>query len=190
MSRNVLLQPSTNLTEPDITVKSDADASPHNIHQQAAQTLFTTVLYSTIRSLDPGILKPANGSFNFNWISAIMLLDMPIGHGVINHSSIQPLDQRSINGRMDKYTLSALKAFTSGYQGPGTELRSVQGVFTRKVRARYASRRLALSTSFQFAILHSFLFGVLVLMLATLAHLNKTQQRRSFDLTYLRPKLE
>lgn len=189
MSRNVVLQPTTNLTDPDITVLSDTDiASPHNIHQQAARTLFTAILHSMIRSPDPGSLKPANGSFTFNWISATMFLNLSSGSGQTNSSSLRPLDQQSVNPRMDKYTLSALKAFTSGYQGPESEFRSAQGVFARMVKGQFTSRKLALSTSFQFAILHSVLFGVLALTLAALAHLNKTQQRRSFDLKYLRPK--
>ncbi|XP_006462916.1 hypothetical protein AGABI2DRAFT_193977 [Agaricus bisporus var. bisporus H97] len=166
LSRRVLLRPTANHSEPDITILSHVDVpSPGNINPQAARALFTTVLNTTIMSDDP--INLTRGSMNTNWISTTMLLDKIDDETRVSYP---PLDRKAINENVDKYTLSALKAFTSGYRGPLPGLRSKGGVFARSVNGEFTSRRLALWTSFPFAVLHTVLFGVVGIVLAVLAY--------------------
>ncbi|EKM79627.1 hypothetical protein AGABI1DRAFT_128770 [Agaricus bisporus var. burnettii JB137-S8] len=166
LSRRVLLRPTANHTEPDITIHSDANVpSPGNINLEAARTLFSIILNTTIMSEDP--INLTRGSMNTNWISTLMLLGVTDDEMRVSYP---PLDQQTINDNVDKYTLSALKAFSGGYRGPIPGLRSKRGVFARSVNGEFTSRRLALWTSFPFAVLHTVLFGALGIVLAVLAY--------------------
>jgi hypothetical protein len=84
--------------------------------------------------------------------------------------SFPPFDLTTINQNVDKYTLSAFKAFISGYRGRVPKLRSQQSVFAQSVRGEFTSSRLALWTSLPFVILHTSLFGVLGMVLAGLVY--------------------
>lgn len=177
MSGSVLLGPNADLTESDVIIHSmDGIESPHNIDRQAAQNLFTSILTSAIKLPDTGSPVPANGPINFNWVAAKMLLKIPSTRNQWrNASAIPTLDIESINRHIDEYTLSALKVFTSGYKGPEVDDHFVMGIDTTNVKARYASPKLILTTSVEFAIVHSCLFGILALMLAITVYLNRNR---------------
>jgi hypothetical protein len=175
MSRSVLLFPTANRTDPDITILSNFDVpSPVNIHPQAAQNLFSVILNATIMSTDPFNITQ-RGSVNYNWVSATMLLSRIEEE---DSASFAPFNLTTINQNVDKYTLSAFKAFISGYQGRVPKLRSEQDVFVQSVRGKFTSSRLALWTSLPFVVIHTSLFGVLGLILAGLVYSERTSYRR------------
>ncbi|KAF9440394.1 hypothetical protein P691DRAFT_821781, partial [Macrolepiota fuliginosa MF-IS2] len=185
-SGRVLLNPTNNLTAPDITVKSTGDVeSPGNINPAAARTLFTVVLSQAVGLQYMASSLADTGHANFNPAAALMFLALP--PGAINWNNvgpIAPLDVEAISGHVDDFTLSALKPFTSGYRTNAGD-QPPDGVnATVQVQAQTTSSRLALATSVQFAILHSVLFVVLAIILALLAYLNRTQGRAPFDLAH------
>jgi hypothetical protein len=175
MSRSVLLFPTANRTEPDISILSNFDVpSPVNIHPQAARNLFSVILNATVMSNDPFNITD-RGSVNYNWVSATMLLSDTDNDNI---TSVPPLDLATINKNVDKYSLSAFKAFISGYQGRVPKLRSQQNVFTQSVRGEFTSSRLALWTSLPFVIIHTSLFGALGMVLAGLIYSERVLARR------------
>ncbi|KAF9443830.1 hypothetical protein P691DRAFT_840564 [Macrolepiota fuliginosa MF-IS2] len=186
---SVLLNPSTNLTATDITVRSIGGiASPGNIDPTTAKTLFTAALTTAIGSVDLVAALRAIDFSNFNSVAAYMLLALPASRDWDNLSAIRPLDIKTINRNVDSFTLSALKSFTSGYR-PGADIRASESVSAAVVKAQYTSGRLSLATSVQFAVLHSVLFCILAVTLAVLTHLNRTQGRSPFDLAYVKREL-
>jgi hypothetical protein len=98
--------------------------------------------------------------------------------------SVRPLDLEQINHHVDNYTLSALKAFTSGYKGDA-DIQQAADVAAATVNARYITTRLALATSIRFTILHSVLFFIIAIGLAGLAYLNRIQDCVPFNLASL-----
>ncbi|XP_006462920.1 hypothetical protein AGABI2DRAFT_179499 [Agaricus bisporus var. bisporus H97] len=165
LSRRVHLHPNANRTEPDITIKSDANVpSPSNIDLQAARNLFAIILNTTTSSEDADDFIP--GIMNINEVSGNMLLD---GFGVDDETkvSFSPFDIKTIGQNVDKYTLSALKPFTSGYQG---KIPKQRRMYARNVTAVLTGQGLALQTSLPFAILNTVLFSVLGIVLAVLAY--------------------
>lgn len=187
-SGNVLLNPASNLTAPDMEIRSTGDVvSPGNIDPQAARTLFTFALTSAARLPDSTTSLPAVDYLNINTVTARMFLVPPQNPDWNNVSAVRPLDMQSINRQVDDFTLSALKAFTSGYKSEtALSLYYVTGAYATYVTAQYTSSGLALATSIQFVILLSALFCALAFMLALLAYLNVTQQRSPFNLDYVK----
>ncbi|KAF9450063.1 hypothetical protein P691DRAFT_702010 [Macrolepiota fuliginosa MF-IS2] len=185
ISGSVLLNPTNNLTAPDVTVQSTGGVeSPGNINPTAARTLFTVILNQAVGLQYMSSSLANAGQANFNPAAARMFLALPAG--TINWDdagAISPVDVKTINGYVDDFTLSALKVFTSGYRSDTSDEPS-DGVDAAVVQAQYTSSRLALATSVQFAILHSVLFVVLAVMLGLLAYLNRTQGRVPFDLVH------
>ncbi|KAJ3569243.1 hypothetical protein NP233_g5183 [Leucocoprinus birnbaumii] len=183
---NVVVSPTPNLTDPDMTIGINSAEKVGNIDQSAAQSLFTSILSFAINLpdtvLDSDSLIPY---INFNAVAGHMLLDLP--PAPVNWSAsggIRPSSPDAIGHQMDIYMLSALKAFTSGYRGDAN-IEQVTGTFDMPVDAQSTVTGAALTTSLQFAILHSVLLVILLFGLAWLAHLNMTQNRPPFTLHFI-----
>jgi hypothetical protein len=100
-------------------------------------------------------------------------------------ANMKPFDIEKLNQHLDDYTLSALKAFTSGYDADSTIV-PVAGTFSKDVDAVSTITTAALTTSIRFAILHTVLFVVVAIGLAVLMHLNKKEDRDPFTFMVLK----
>ncbi|KAF5359475.1 hypothetical protein D9756_003551 [Leucocoprinus leucothites] len=151
----VILNPTPNITDPDIRVVLDNPPPPvGNVDQSAAQTLFTSVLSTVVNEPDPITPDVTFDFINFNYATGKMMLDLPPLAGWTTLSGVHPFNLTFMDSQLDRFTLSALKAFTNGYKGDGA-IRQSTGNFTTDVSARSTSDNASLATSVQFAILHS-----------------------------------
>ncbi|KAF5359613.1 hypothetical protein D9756_003507 [Leucocoprinus leucothites] len=184
-SGTVRLRPTPGLQVHDVTVLTPNIAGRvGNIDDSATRTLFANVLTSAINQPDSIPWLRTLDFIYINAVSARMLLSIPPTRP-LNWSAIgaiTPLDLVTINHQLNDFTLSALKAFTSGDKGDDNAIQQVTDVYATVVDAKSTSATLALATSIQFAILHSVLFTTILVALAGLAYLNRTQGRVPFDL--------
>jgi hypothetical protein len=193
-SGTVDLNPVANLTAPDVTVGQTSPGSSKGIiDPSAARSLFTSVLSYTIGEADLAAPGPLTSNMslssiaflNINDVSAQMFLNIPPSpRDWTTLGNMELLDLEKLNQNLDSYTLSALKAFTSGYDGESATV-PVAGTFSKDVDATSTITSPALSTSIRFAILHTVLFVVVAIGLSILTQRNKAENRKPFTLVSL-----
>lgn len=186
---SVVLNPVANLTDFDVRPKIESISrtpSPGNIHPEAARTLFTSILSVAVGLPELTIALQEMDYVNFNYIAAGMLLQVPPARNWTNASAVRPLDVEILNKRLDNFTLSALKVFTSAVKPSSDIIFSEGGVYETQVDGFSTKQALALATSVKFAILHTVLFVLLGVVLATLTFLNATHSGLPFTLEHIK----